>query len=104
MLQELEKDNLKEVIAENEKVVVQYGASWCGSCRIMKPKMKRLSDNYDGIKFFYVDAEKFTESRKLAEVTNLPTFAVFKNGKLVNQNQTSKEDSLKALIDEIADN
>lgn len=104
MLQELDQDNLKQIIAENDKVIVQYGASWCGSCRIMKPKMKRLSGDYENIKFLYVDAEKLPESRKLAEVTNLPTFAAFKDGKLVNQTQTNKEDNLKALIDEIADN
>ena len=52
----------------------------------------------------YVDAEKFPESRKLAQVTNLPTFAAFKGGQLVNQNQTNKEEILKALIDEIANN
>jgi len=104
MLQELENDNLQEVITDNTKVVVQYGASWCGSCRIMKPKMKRLAQNYEQVKFLYVDAEKLPESRKLAAVTNLPTFATFKDGVLINQTQTNKEENLKALIDEIADN
>ena len=104
MLQELEKDNLQEFVEENDLVVVQYGATWCGNCKIMKPKMKRLSNNYEQIKFLYVDAEKLPGSRKLAEVTNLPTFAAFKGGKLINQTQTNKEENLKALIDEIADN
>jgi len=104
MLQELNTDTLQEVVESNEKVIVQYGATWCGNCRIMKPKMKRLAGDYAGISFFYVDAEKNPESRKLAQVTNLPTFASFKGGKLVNQTQTNKEDILKSLIDEIADN
>src|SRR5690554_2454079 len=104
MLQELEQDNLEEIIKENELVVVQYGATWCGNCRIMKPKMKRLSNDFGDIKFLYVDAEKLPGSRKLAEVTNLPTFAAFKGGKLVNQTQTNKEDILKNLINEIANN
>lgn len=104
MLQELSTDTLKELVENNDKVIVQYGATWCGSCRIMKPKMKRLSEAYDGISFVYVDAEKLPESRKMAQVTNLPTFAAFKSGKLVNQAQTNKEDVLKTLIDEIADN
>jgi thioredoxin 1 len=104
MLQELEKDNLQEVLAENELVVVQYGATWCGNCRIMKPKMKRLSNDFANIKFLYVDAEKLPGTRQFAEVTNLPTFAAFKQGKLVSQTQTNKEDNLKALIHEIADN
>jgi len=104
MLQELESDTLQNIISENELVLVQYGATWCGSCKIMKPKVKRLSGEYENIKFVYVDAEKFPESRKLAKVTNLPTFAAFKDGVLINQNQTNKEDVLKSLIDEIADN
>jgi thioredoxin 1 len=104
MLQELEQDNLQEIINENENVIVQYGATWCGSCRIMKPKMKRLSNEYGDVKFLYVDAEKLPESRKLAAVTNLPTFASFKGGKLINQTQTNKEENLKAIIDEIANN
>jgi len=104
MLQELEQDNLQEIIDNNENVIVQYGATWCGSCRIMKPKMKRLSNEYGDVKFYYVDAEKLPESRKLAAVTNLPTFASFKGGKLINQTQTNKEENLKAIIDEIANN
>lgn len=104
MLQELEEDNLQDFIAENDLVIVQYGATWCGNCRIMKPKMKRLSKVYENIKFLYVDAEKLPGSRKMAEVTNLPTFASFKGGKLINQTQTSKEENLKNLINEIADN
>lgn len=104
MLQELEIDNLQEVVNDNELVIVQYGATWCGNCRIMKPKFKRLSGDHENIKFLYVDAEKLPESRKLAQVTNLPTFATFKGGKLVNQTQTNKEEILKTLIDEIANN
>ncbi|MGY6742828.1 MAG: thioredoxin family protein [Cecembia sp.] len=104
MLQELNTDTLQEIVDNNDKVIVQYGATWCGSCRIMKPKMKRLSGEYEGISFVYVDAEKLPESRKLAQVSNLPTFAAFKSGKLVNQAQTNKEEVLKSLIDEIADN
>jgi thioredoxin 1 len=104
MLQELEQDNLQEIISTNENVIVQYGATWCGSCRIMKPKMKRLANEYGDVKFLYVDAEKLPESRKLAAVTNLPTFASFKGGKLINQTQTNKEENLKAIIDEIANN
>ena len=104
MLHELEQDNLKEFIEVNPLVVVQYGATWCGNCRIMKPKMKRLSNEFENIKFLYVDAEKLPGSRKLAEVTNLPTFAAFKEGKLVSQTQTSKEENLKSLINEITNN
>jgi thioredoxin-like negative regulator of GroEL len=51
-----------------------------------------------------VDAEKYPESRKMANVDNLPTFAAFKDGKLVNQVQTNKFELLKDLVDEITSN
>ena len=43
MLQELEKDNLNEIVSDNDTVVVQYMAGWCGNCRLMKPKFKKLA-------------------------------------------------------------
>ena len=101
---ELTQDNLQEVVAANPLVVVQCGAGWCGTCKIMKPKFKKYASETPNATFVYVDAEAFTESRKLAKVDNLPTFAAFKNGALVNQVQTNKAEILKQFIDEITGN
>lgn len=104
MLIELQEDNLQQVVEDNNEVVVQYSAGWCGNCRLMKPKFKRLSTENEKITFVIADAEKFPGSRKLASVKNLPTFAIFKNGAFVNQVQTTKEEQLKNLINEITGN
>lgn len=102
MYTELTEDTLQNIVNDNEKVVVQYGATWCGNCRIMKPKFKKLAAENDAIPFLYVDAEKLPESRKLAKVDNLPTFAIFKNGELVNQVQSNQAESLINLFNELA--
>src|SRR6056297_1746571 len=99
MLTELEKDNLQEVVDSEGTVIVQYSAGWCGNCRIMKPKFKKLAAENESSTFVMVDAEKFPESRKLADVSNLPTFALFENGELKKQVQTNKLDVLKSLIE-----
>ncbi len=101
MIQELDQDNLQKIVSENETVVVQYSATWCGNCRIMKPKFKKLATENDAITFVLADAEKFPESRKLANVDNLPTFATFKNGTFKNQVQTNKFEVLKELVEEV---
>ena len=101
MLIELNEDTLQNIISENNKVVVQYSASWCGNCRIMKPKFKKLAAENDNITFVLVDAEKSPESRKLANVSNLPTFATFVDGKLFNQTQTNKSEVLTELVNEL---
>lgn len=104
MTKELEQDNLSEIVAENGTVVVQFMAGWCGNCRLMKPKFKKLASENENVEFVFVDAEKYPESRKMATVDNLPTFATFKNGEFVNQVQTNKLESLKTLVDEVANN
>ena len=103
-MQELTQDNLQGIVNKSEKVVVQYTAAWCGNCRIMKPKFKKLSSENENVVFITADAEKFPESRKLATVDNLPTFAIFKSGEFINQVQTNKFEVLKDLVNEITSN
>ena len=102
MLIELTEDTLKDIVSNNEKVVVQYSASWCGNCRIMKPKFKKLATENEATTFVIVDAELYPESRKLANVSNLPTFATFVGGILKNETQTNKAEVLNELVAEIA--
>ena len=101
MISELEQDNLQAIVDANDTVVVQYSAGWCGNCRIMKPKFKKLASENGDTTFVIADAEKYPESRKLATVDNLPTFATFKNGHFKGQVQTNKFDVLKELVEEV---
>lgn len=103
-MKELTEDNLAEIIGDNDTVVVQYMASWCGNCRLMKPKFRKLAGENEDAVFLLVDAEKYPESRKLAKVDNLPTFAAFKKGELVDQVQTNKFELLKDLVNEVTSN
>jgi thiol-disulfide isomerase/thioredoxin len=90
---ELQNDNLGEILAENEKVFVMFGASWCGACKMSKPKVKRMAGENEAIAFVYADAEHMTESRSLVgKMENLPTFAAFNNGEL-----TIKEPGTKSI-------
>lgn len=104
MFQELKEDTLESIVKDHATVFVQYSAGWCGNCRIMKPKFKKMGNDAGDVPYIMIDAEKNPNSRKLANVDNLPTFAAFKNGELVNQVQTNKVDVLKSFIDETAAN
>ncbi len=104
MVKELTEDNLQEQVQEGDQVIVQYSAGWCGNCKIMKPKFKKLSTEMPNVKFIIADAEKFPNSRKLASVDNLPTFAAFKKGEFVKQVQTNKFDVLKDFVNETTNN
>lgn len=101
MFTELSQDNLSEIVQQNQKVVVQFSASWCGNCRIMKPKFKKHADENPDMIFVMVDAELYPQSRQLANVSNLPTFATFVGGQLVGETQTNKAEVLESFIKEI---
>ena len=93
-------NEFNEVLNANEKVVVKYYADWCGNCRLFAPKFKRMSDNeqFTNVAFVDVNAETSPEARKVAGVTNLPFFAVFRKGKLVDTVAASKEEAVLNLI------
>ena len=61
MLQELEHDNLADIVKDNDVVLVQYSATWCGNCKIMKPKFKKLASENGQIPFVIADAERFPQ-------------------------------------------
>ncbi|WP_242921867.1 thioredoxin family protein [Pontibacter liquoris] len=92
--------DFNDVLTGNQKVVVKYYADWCGSCRLFAPKFKRMSDDeaFTDVAFVDVNAENNPEARKLAGVTNLPFFAIFQHGKLVDTVAASKEDAVRTLI------
>ena len=96
--------DFKNVLEGNERVVVKYYADWCGNCRLFTPKFKRMAANeeFAGVTFVDVNAENSPEARKLAGVTNLPFFAVFKKGELVEGSATSKEEYVVEMVRKIA--
>lgn len=104
MYTELQEDNLETLLQQSEKVMLQYGAGWCGNCKITKPKFKMLAEENPDILFVYVDAEKFPASRRFADVSNLPTFAGIRSGNLVTQRQGNKTEIIKEVLHALTGN
>lgn len=90
-------------LKKHEKVIVKYYADWCGSCKLFAPKFRRIAgeDKFKEYTFLDINAEKNPEARKAGNVKNLPTFAIFKNGTLIESLSTNKEEAVLELLEKL---
>jgi thioredoxin 1 len=89
-----------QLIASGKPTIVKYYADWCGSCKLFAPKYTRLSNDerFQSVEFLEVNAEHSPVARQTAGVDNLPFFAVFRDGKLLEGTATAKEETVAAML------
>jgi thiol-disulfide isomerase/thioredoxin len=95
--------DLPETLSTHESVIIQFHADWCGSCKLFAPQFRRLSDDpkFASVNFVSVNSENNPVARKLANVDNLPFFATFRNGALVESTATAKEETVVGMLERL---
>ena len=81
MLKYLENESFNEIINQ-DKVLVDFYAEWCGPCKMLTPVLERLGDSFEIVK---VDVDKHFALAKEYGIMSVPTLIIFKNGKIVKQ-------------------
>lgn len=76
---------VKQLIAETPRVVVQFGAPWCGPCRTMKPRVDEISASFPSMTFAYVDIDDSPLLAKEMGIMAVPTVIGFVNGSPIFQ-------------------
>ncbi len=75
-----------EVIKSEGLVVVDFWAAWCGPCRIIKPYLNDLANEYAGqVKVTSVDVDKNIDIARQYNIQNIPAVFFFKNGEIVQK-------------------
>ena len=79
-------DFAAQVEGASELVLVDFGAAWCGPCRMMEPTIEALANEYAGrVKVVTVDSDANQQTVTRFNVRSLPTFMFFKGGRVVDQ-------------------
>jgi thioredoxin 1 len=82
---ELNDASFDNGIAGDVPVIVDFWATWCGPCQFMLPIFTRMAKKYKGIKFARVNVDEAQGISQRYQVYAIPTFLVFKGGKLVDK-------------------
>ena len=97
------KEELEEYLVSNgdRMTIVKIATSFCGPCKLMKPKFELFAQNYSDALFLYVLSDKNEKTKALSDslkVSEVPSFRFFRSGEQVWQYAGASEKILRMTI------
>lgn len=92
----------QKTVEDNEIVLVDFWADWCGPCKRFAPVYEKASEQNTDIVFGKVDTEAEQELAMTYQITAIPTLMAFRQGiMLFNQAGAMNGSTLNSLITQI---
>lgn len=101
---ELTRENFQEVITNNDTVVVDYWADWCGPCKTFGPIFEKVSEDFPGAVFAKVDTQSEQEIAAGFQIRSIPTLMIFREKVIVfSQPGALPEGALREVVSKALD-
>ena len=84
MIVKVTSENFNDVISNNETVIIDFYANWCGPCKLIAPHLEDISKE-KGITIGKIDCDAEMELANKFSIVSIPTLLIFKNGEMVNK-------------------
>jgi len=100
--QALTGETFEKTVLDNDIVLVDWWASWCGPCRMFAPVFEQSSQDNTDIVYGKVDTEAEQGLAASAQITSIPTLMAFREGVLVfSQPGALPASALQQVIDQV---
>ena len=96
---ELTKENFNEVVENNDFVILDFWAPWCGPCKNFAPIFEKVSEAHDDIVFGKINTEQEQELGAYFQIRSIPTLMVLRDKvALYNKAGMLPESALEEII------
>lgn len=85
MMKQTNNTNFKEDVLNQDFVLVDFYADWCGPCRMILPFLEEIQNEL-GINIVKINIDDSPDVASRYEVMSIPTLIIFKNGEKVSVN------------------
>jgi thioredoxin 1 len=78
--QQITGENFNDIVSNNDIVIIDFWAEWCGPCKSFAPIFEKVSEQYPDIVFGKLDTEAEQELAGYFQVRSIPTTIILKEG------------------------